>query len=287
MIPSNMQWRIAVHHALQLRNSRTHHVASLLDEANNLRSELLAATVAKKALERQAVVTVLASGHGDISGLLGDTPLPPRLCTQLAVELQALLTRASNCDESSSQLDTDDIMMRDPVFRTCTENVIARFLLCDPQEYEPNLADTHAADSKGHADLKQHASTSPPPSELRVATLENAFAGLACEALLASRSIGGGDFDLPRMLRMLTAFRSMVADACYGSMTRQARQAPAAQTAKDESSAMTADPAEAVAARKARLAVTHEVRPRGPSREGGSALGGRAGGGRHSRRARG
>jgi hypothetical protein len=270
MIVSDMQWRTKVHHALQLRNSRTRHVASLLDEANSLRSELLAATVAKKALERQAVVTVLASGHGDISGLLGDTPLPPRLCTQLAMEVQTLLTRASNCDESSGLLDTDDIMMRDPVFRTCTESVVERFLLSDVEEQEPHIGDRRSEDHECPAHLKQPATASPQRFELRVATLENAFAGLACEALLASRSIGGGDFDLPRMLRMLTAFRSMVADACYGSMTRQGRQAPAAQTVKDDLAAAMADPAEAVAARKARLAVTHEVRPR-TAKGGGAA----------------
>jgi hypothetical protein len=97
------------------------------------------------------------------------------------------------------------------------------------------------------------------PLALRVATLEKAVARLACEALLASRSIAGGHLDLPRMLRLLTAFRSLVADACCGSMTRQSTHAPAAQTAKDDSAMP--DPAEAVAARKARLAVTHEVRP--------------------------
>ncbi len=74
--------------------------------------------------------------------------------------------------------------------------------------------------------------------------------------------MGGGDFDLPRMLRMLTTFRSMVADACYGGMSRQSANAPAggsAAASTDEPPAMM-DPVEAVAARKARLAVTHEVR---------------------------
>ena len=238
---NSMQWRVPIQHALQLRNARTRHIASLLEEANRLKSELVAATVAKKALERQAVVTVLASGHGDISGLLSDTPLPPHLCAQLAVEVQSLLTKAANCDESCDTQETEAIMMRDPVFRTCTERVISRLLIdfgTDGRDGAPNT---------GELGL-----------DLRVATLENEFAALACAALLSTRGVGGGDFDLPRLLRMLATFRTVVADACYGSMARPTAGGAAAQTASEETPAMM-DPMETVAARKARLAVTHEV----------------------------
>ena len=242
---NSMQWRVPIQHALQLRNARTRHIASLLEEANRLKSELVAATVAKKALERQAVVTVLASGHGDISGLLSDTPLPPHLCAQLAVEVQSLLTKAANCDESCDTQETEAIMMRDPVFRTCTERVISRLLI------------------DSGTDGRDGAPNSELGLDLRVATLENEFAALACAALLSTRGVGGGDFDLPRLLRMLATFRTVVADACYGSMARPTAGGAAAQTASEETPAMM-DPMETVAARKARLAVTHEVCPRTP-----------------------
>jgi hypothetical protein len=241
-----MQWRTDVQYALQLRNARARHISSLLDEVNTLKSELVAATIAKKALERQAVVTVLASGHGDISGLLADTPLPPHLCAQLAAEVQNMLIRAAKVDASSEDVETETIMMRDPVFRAATERIIIKFLLSGSGNNSGSGCDENTQ-----------------PIELRVATLENEFAGLVCEALLNARSISGYDFDLPRMLRMLTAFRSMVADACYGGITRPSDATESSQTAKDDAPAMM-DPVEAVAARKARLAVTHEAGPTRP-----------------------
>ena len=235
-----MQWRKEIYHALQLRNSRAHRVTSLLDEINRLKSEFVAATVARKALERQAVVTVLASGHGDISGLLADTPLPFHLCGQLAVEVQNLLANVSEFDETCDIIESETITMRDPVFRSATERIVEKFLLSASRKF---AVDDHNDDGN---------------PELAVATLENEFAGLVCEALLAARGINGDDFDLSRMLRMLTAFRSLVADACYGGMTRQAATGVLHKAEHDGLPAMM-DPVEIVAARKARLAVTHEV----------------------------
>jgi hypothetical protein len=237
-----MQWRSEVHYALQRQNARTRHISSLFDEVNTLKSELVSATIAKKALERQAVVSVLASGHGDISGLLADTPLPPHLCAQLATAVKNILVGVAKLDASSEMVETETITMRDPIFRAATERVVLKFLLSG----SGNLCD----------DAGQQ-------FELRVASLENEFAGLVCEALLNARSISGYEFDLPRMLRMLTAFRSMVADACYGGITHPANATESSQTAKDDAPAMM-DPVEAVAARKARLAVTHEAGPTRP-----------------------
>ena len=236
-----MQWRTEVKRALQLRNARACHVISLLDEVNRLKSEFIAATIAKKALERQAVVTVLASGHGDISGLLADTPLPPHFCAQLAKELGKMLSSVSKCDQHC-----ETIMMRDPVFRAATERVVVKFLL---PESAKNLE--FGQDNQHDREMFY---------DLRVATLENEFAGMVCESLLVTRGIGGDEFDLPRMLRMLTAFRSMIADACYGGMAGQPEVTTSQQANKDDLPAMM-DPLEALAARKARLAVTHEVGP--------------------------
>ena len=90
-----MDFRGSIGLALKRRNAAAASVGSLMTEVIHLRSELLAATVAKAALERQALTTALDTGLGDVSGLLGDTPLPPHLRSQLATELQLCLDRAS------------------------------------------------------------------------------------------------------------------------------------------------------------------------------------------------
>ena len=54
-------------------------------------------------------------------------------------------------------------------------------------------------------------------SDLRIGDLEACFAGSVCASLVADQR-GMRAFDLPRMHRLVSKFRALIADACYGTV---------------------------------------------------------------------